>query len=154
MKAEQERRIALERQQQERKAAIEKQIQELAKQSLIGGFVNLGLQTTSIALKKDERVVWETPGCKLKQRTSNGVPFWESDGVGTLVVTDQRVIFARIPARCGPSHLRSFFRPITSISGTKVFAWFGLMGSKSPWRSPECEPRERFPSGTRLFRSR
>jgi len=38
-------------------------------------------------------VVWETPGCKLKQRTSNGVPFWESDGVGTLVVTDQRVIF-------------------------------------------------------------
>ena len=93
VKAEQERRIALERQQQERKAAIEKQIQELAKQSLIGGFVNLGLQTTPIALKKHERVVWETPGCKLKQRTSNGVPFWESDGVGTLVVTDQRVIF-------------------------------------------------------------
>ena len=93
VKAEQERRIALERQQQERKAAIEKQIQELAKQSLIGGFVNLGLQTTSIALKKDERVVWETAGFRLKQRTSNGVPFWESDGMGMLVVTDQRVIF-------------------------------------------------------------
>ncbi len=93
IKAERERRVALEREQQDRKAAIEKQIQELAKQSLIGGFVNLGLQTTSIALRKDERVVWETPGCKLKQRTSNGVPFWEGDGVGILVVTDQRVIF-------------------------------------------------------------
>ena len=46
----------------ERKAGIEKQIQDLVKQSFIGGFITLGLQTTSIGLKKDERVVWETAG--------------------------------------------------------------------------------------------
>jgi hypothetical protein len=55
--------------------------------------ISLGLKTTTISLKKGERVVWETAGCRLKQRTSNGVPFWESDGMGMLVVTDQRVIF-------------------------------------------------------------
>jgi len=93
LRAEEERRIAIERQHQERKAGIEKQIQELVKQSFIGGFVTLGLQTSTISLKKDERVVWETAGFRLKQRTSNGVPFWESDGMGMLVVTDQRVIF-------------------------------------------------------------
>jgi hypothetical protein len=60
---------------------------------LIGGFIPLGLQTTSISLKKDERVAWEAAACRLKRRTSNGVPFWETDGVGMLVVTDQRVIF-------------------------------------------------------------
>ncbi len=91
--AEQERRTATERQLREQKAGIEKQLQDLVKQSFIGGFITLGLQTTSIGLKKDERVVWESPACKLKQRTSNGVPFWESEGVGTVVVTDQRVIF-------------------------------------------------------------
>jgi len=93
LRAEHERRIALERQHQQQKFGIEKQIQELVKQSFIGGFITLGLQTTTISLKKDERVVWETAGCRLKQRTSNGVPFWESDGMGILVVTDQRVIF-------------------------------------------------------------
>ena len=61
--------------------------------ALSAGSSTLGLQTTTIALKKDERVAWETMGCKLKQRTSNGVPFWESEGMGILVVTDQRVIF-------------------------------------------------------------
>ena len=93
LKTEQERRIAIERQHKERKAGIEKQIQELVTQSFIGGFIPLGLQTTSILLKKDERVVWETAAFRLKQRTSNGVPFWDSDGAGILVVTDQRVIF-------------------------------------------------------------
>jgi serine/threonine protein kinase len=88
-----DRRIAIERQRQERKAGIEKQIQELVKRSFIGGFIPLGLQTTSILLKKDERVVWETAAFRLKQPTSKGVLFWESDGVGMLVVTDQRVIF-------------------------------------------------------------
>ena len=93
LKAEQDRRIAIDRQRQERKAAVEKQIQDLVKQSFIGGFISPGLQTTSILLKKDERVVWETAAFRLKQRTSNGVPYWDSDGVGILVVTDQRVIF-------------------------------------------------------------
>jgi len=91
--AEQERRTAIEKQLRERRAGIEKQLQDLVKQSFIGGFITLGLQSTSIGLKKDERVVWETPACKLKQRTSDGVPFWESEGTGMLVVTDQRVIF-------------------------------------------------------------
>jgi serine/threonine protein kinase len=93
LEAERERKLAIERQHQERKAGLEKQIQELVKQSFIGGFVTLGLQTSTISLKKGERVVWETAGFRLKQRTSNGVPFWESDGMGMLVVTDQRVIF-------------------------------------------------------------
>ena len=91
--AEQERKLMLEKQHRDRKAALEKQIQELVKQSLIGGFINLGLQTSSISLKRDERVAWETKAFKLKQRTSNGVAFWESEGIGVLVVTDQRVIF-------------------------------------------------------------
>ena len=73
--------------------AVEKQIQELVKQSFIGGLISPGLQTKSILLKKDERVAWETAAFRLKQRTSNGVPYWDSDGVGILVVTDQRVIF-------------------------------------------------------------
>ncbi len=83
----------LKKAEQEHRAGIEKQIQELVKQSFIGGFISLGHQTTSIGLKKDERVHWETPACKLKQRSSNGVPYWDSDGVGILVITDQRMIF-------------------------------------------------------------
>ena len=91
--AEQEQRAAIERQLLERKSGIEGQLQDLVKQSFIGGFIALGPQYTSVGLRKNERVVWETPACRLKQRTSNGIPFWESDGVGVLVVTDQRVIF-------------------------------------------------------------
>ena len=93
MKAEQERKIARDDNSRNERPPSRSRWGELAKQSLIGGFVNLGLQTASIALKKDERVVWETPGCKLKQRTWDGVPLWESDGVGTLVVTSQLVMF-------------------------------------------------------------
>ena len=93
IRAEQERRVAIERQLRERRTGIEKQLQDVVKQSFIGGFITLGLQTNSIALKKGERVVWETAACRLKQRTSNGVPYWDTDGVGVLVVTDQRVIF-------------------------------------------------------------
>jgi len=93
LRAEQERRTAIERQLRERRAGIEKQLQDLVKQSYIGGFITLGLQTTSMSLKRDERVVWESGACRLKQRTSNGVPFWDGDGVGMLVVTNQRVIF-------------------------------------------------------------
>jgi len=92
-KAEQERKATIKRRMRERSTAIEKQIQDLVKQSFIGGFITLWHQTPSFGLKKNERVVWETPACKLKQRTSDGVPFWESDGMGILVVTDQRVIF-------------------------------------------------------------
>ena len=38
-------------------------------------------------------MLWETGACRLKQRSLNGVPYWEGDGVGIVVVTDQRVIF-------------------------------------------------------------
>jgi len=93
LRAEQERRTAIERQLREQRAGIEKQLEDLAKQSFIGGFIPLALQTTSIGLRKDERVLWESSACRLKQRTSNGVPFWESEGAGMLAVTDQRVIF-------------------------------------------------------------
>ena len=78
---------------QQRRAAIQKQIQELVKQSFIGGFIPLEVQTKTIGLRKDERVAWESTACRLKQRFSNGVPYWDTDGVGMLVVTDQRVIF-------------------------------------------------------------
>jgi hypothetical protein len=91
--AEQERQAAIEKKLRERRSGIEKQLQALVKQSFIGGFITLGLQSASIGLRKSEGVVWETPACRLKQRTSNGVPFWDTDGVGVLVVTDQRVIF-------------------------------------------------------------
>ena len=45
----------------------------------------------------------ETPAFRLKQRTSNGVPYWDSDGVGILVVTDNDVIFVPTLERCGQS---------------------------------------------------
>ena len=83
----------MERQFGNKEPEIEEQIQDLVKQSFIGGFVTLGLQATSIGLKKNERVAWESAAFRLKQRSSNGVPYWDDDGVGILVVTDQRVIF-------------------------------------------------------------
>jgi hypothetical protein len=90
---EQERKAVVERQLRERKVAIGKQIEDLLKQSFIGGFIPLRLQTTSLSLKKDEHLLWETAACKLKQRSSNGIPFWGTDAAGALLVTDRRVIF-------------------------------------------------------------
>jgi transposase-like protein len=94
LQAEKQKDLAhLNKAEQERRAGIEKQIQELLKQSFIGGFIGPAFQTTSIGLKKNERVLWETAAFRLKQRSSDGVPFWAGDGVGIIVVTDQRVIF-------------------------------------------------------------
>ena len=93
IQAERARSDAMEKQLRRQRAGIEKQIQDLVKQSFVGGFIALGLQTRSIVLKKDERVAWESAVFRLKQRSSNGVPYWGDDGVGALVVTDQRVIF-------------------------------------------------------------
>jgi transposase-like protein len=93
LRAEQERSIAIERQYRERRAQTEKQLTNLVKQSFIGGFITLGLQTARLSVKRNERVLWESAAYRLKQRTSNGVPFWEGDEAGILVVTNQRVMF-------------------------------------------------------------
>jgi serine/threonine protein kinase len=85
--------LRLSKVEQDRRCALEKKVQDLVKQSFIGGFINLGLTTHSVSLKRDERVVWESGTVKLKQRTSNGIPYWETDASGTLVVTEQRIIF-------------------------------------------------------------
>jgi len=70
LQAENSQEIArLDKAERDRKTAIQQQIQHLVKQSFIGGFITMGLQTRSIALKRDERVVWESAGFKLKQRT-------------------------------------------------------------------------------------
>jgi len=76
-----------------KKAVLEQQLQGLAKQSFIGAFVPLALQTDTITIKKEERVVWEGSALKLKQRTRNGNLYWDNDGAGILVVTNQRLIF-------------------------------------------------------------
>jgi serine/threonine protein kinase len=86
-------RAHLSKAEEQQRAGIAKQIQDLVKQSFIGGFIPLEVQTKSIGLRKDEHVAWESGACRLKQRSSNGVPYWDSDGTGMLLVTDQRVIF-------------------------------------------------------------
>ena len=53
----------------------------------------MALQTDTITIKKEERVVWESKALKLKPRTRSGSLYWEDDGEGTLVVTHQRFIF-------------------------------------------------------------
>lgn len=94
LQAEAQQELArLNKAEEQRRAGIAKQIQDLVKQSFIGGFIPLEVQTKNIGLRKDERVAWESGACRLKQRSSNGVPYWDSDGMGMLLATDQRVIF-------------------------------------------------------------
>ena len=131
---------------------IEKQIQDLVKQSFIGGFITLGLQTTSIGLKKDERVVWETPACRLKQRTSNGVPFWESDGVGMLVVTDQRVIFRADSGAMWSKPVTKLLSANHEYIGDQGICVLWIDGQQKPVAFAAVSDTRRSRSGTRRFR--
>jgi hypothetical protein len=79
--------------QRDRRAQLEKQAVDLVKQSYIGGFIPLGLQTPNVSLKKGENVLWESGATKLKQRSSKGLLYWDTDKSGTLIVTNQRIIF-------------------------------------------------------------
>jgi hypothetical protein len=91
---------------------LEKQVLGLIKQSYIGGFIPLSLQTTAISLKKGENLLWESSAAKMKQQSSGGMLYWNSDESGMLIVTSQRIIFR-------PEHANLWTRNLSKVVGVE-----------------------------------
>ncbi len=80
--------------QQQKRSDLEAELAGLFKESLLLGAVPPLNTSTTIALRGGELVRWNAPSQKLRQRSSQGTPYWDPDGDGTLLVTSERILFA------------------------------------------------------------
>jgi serine/threonine protein kinase len=87
----QEQSVELMAQRQSREM-LEEELTRLLKQAMVEGFSPLQLQSHRISLREDEILYLEAPGLKLKQRTTQGNTFWETEIEGTLFVTSERIL--------------------------------------------------------------
>ena len=71
------------------------ELQDLVKQSTLGGFLPLATGGQRLPLESGEVLCWSSPAIKLKQRRQRGKPYWLVDGDGTIMVTNQRIVFAQ-----------------------------------------------------------
>jgi hypothetical protein len=78
----------------QRLAALEGELTRLLRQGIVEGCYTLRLQSGDVTVPEDEALHWEGAGTKLKQRSSQGVTYWESECDGTVFVTSKRVLFA------------------------------------------------------------
>ncbi len=92
-------------QQRQQTSRLESQLAGLFKESLLLGAVshfdkdNHALSATlyrsgAIGIRGGELVRWNSPAQKLRQRSRQGIPYWDTDGDGTLFVTSDRILFA------------------------------------------------------------
>jgi len=79
--------------QKQQRAQAETRLTELLRQSFLAGFVPLPTTNVGVALKQGETVHWHSQAEKLKVRSVQGQQYWDTDGIGSLVVTNQRIYF-------------------------------------------------------------
>ena len=78
---------------QQRRAQLEVELSSACKQARLAGFIPVAHTAPNVRPRGRETVRWETQALKLKQRTQQGMPYWDSDGQGHLVITDERLLF-------------------------------------------------------------
>jgi hypothetical protein len=81
-----------------RSRATEKQrllgsIEAAAKDAALMGGISLHPSDARVRLEPGEKLRIECRGFKLKRRTRDGIPYWDVDAEGELVVTNTRVMF-------------------------------------------------------------
>ena len=76
-----------------RRVQLEKELAELCKHSLLHGELQLNPSDLRFRLRDTESLLWESAGLKLKQRTQQGMPYWDNEGDGTWFVTNERITF-------------------------------------------------------------
>jgi hypothetical protein len=94
----------------ENQSRLEEELNRLLKQALVEGFHPLQLQSAQIYLRDQETLHWEGAGRKLKQRTSGGSTYWETEAQGTLLVTLERMILDSSPHKLWQRPLSELLR--------------------------------------------
>ncbi|MFN3651248.1 MAG: serine/threonine protein kinase [Armatimonadota bacterium] len=73
--------------------SLEEELVRVCKQSFIEGHIPLTSALCRIALKNGEALRCELPVLRLKQRTYQGCPYWDTDVQGNLAITSERLLF-------------------------------------------------------------
>ena len=79
--------------QEQQRDQLQAELDRLLKEAYFAGAFALQPREKRAGLRPEECLLWESPGEKLKVRTYQGYQYYEADLVGTLLVTDERLVF-------------------------------------------------------------
>lgn len=93
---------------EERRRQIQSELSAVFKHCVLDGLAgNIG--SAPRRLRDGEVVRWQSAAARLKQRTRQGMPYWDIDDEGTLIVSSDRLVF-------DPSMGGRWERPLTKLN--------------------------------------
>jgi hypothetical protein len=78
---------------QRRRAPLERELAQLCKASLLGGHMTIPPGTPRIVLRPKEKIRWQSAAARWRLRSAQGIPYWDPETPGTLVLTSERLLF-------------------------------------------------------------
>lgn len=92
---------------------LERELDGLARQSFLEGYLKAA-DAVSMQTSGGEQIRWLSSAVLLRQRTSQGLPYWDTDRQGALMITDNRLVFLDAP---GVEH---WARPLGKIQRVDI----------------------------------
>jgi serine/threonine protein kinase len=117
---------------QTRRSRVQEQIDDLVRLVFLDGGIDLQLSTQTLILKKGERLLWESVAAKFRQRTSDGLPYWDREDFGVLAVTDQRIVFRATTGSTWSKPLSKLVTAMNDLLGQEPIVVLCLEGQQKP----------------------
>ena len=67
---------------------------QLCKQSLLAGHLSLPAGASGLPIRPAEVIRWQSPASRWRLRSAQGAAYWDREAEGTLVLTNERLLFA------------------------------------------------------------